>query len=143
METTLGTITTRDLIKKMNDAELELFIRNRLKYDNHQLAELRLENMDERSAQHRRFDMSGSGQDNSCYIHNFNILNLFRDCGIYDKVRYLYLDAYKGHMTLYYRWFNEEEGREIEFGGWRTVGIITEILKTFSIDCKKPNRRMD
>lgn len=137
-------ITTRDLIKNMSPSELETFVRKRLQYDQHQRSEFRPDENPNPKIQHRRFDMSGYGDDNnSCYIHNFNILNLFRDCGIYDSVSYLYLDAYKGTVTVYYKWFNGNDNHEKDYAGSGTVEIIISLLQALSINCKKPKRRMN
>lgn len=137
-------MTTRDIIKNMSSVELELFIRKRLQYDQHQRSEFRPDENQSSKNQHRRFDMSGYGDDNnSCYIHNFNILNLFRDCGVYDSVSYLYLDAYKGTVTVYYKWFNGDENHQKDFAGCGTVEIISILLQALSINCNKPKRRMN
>ena len=116
-----------DTIKKMNDEELESLIRERLKLNKHQ-----------------RFDMSGYGENGSCHINNTEILNLFSDLGIYNRVKFLNLDAYKGMMTLYYAGWNDDEFRcdEKDLSGYGTVEIIKEILKLTVIDCSFPERRM-
>jgi hypothetical protein len=129
----------REKLLQMNDKELDLFILNRLLSDNLTEDEIR-----EGRLNHRRFDMSGYGEDNSCQIHNTAILNLFRDCGIYDHVTFLYLDAYKGTITIYYQWWNENKFEEEEYGGLGTREIITDILKRFYINSTQRSvRRME
>lgn len=61
-----------DKISQMSDIELDSFIRERL--------------VDGESE--KRFDMSGYGEHNQCHMHNTEILNLFADCGIYDRMTF-------------------------------------------------------
>ena len=127
----------REEIKKMNDVILKDFIRNRLKLSSHEIGSFKLpvvENvLHTDPIIHKRFDMSGLGKNNSCQVYNTNILNLFADCGIYDYVNYLYLDAYKGTITLYYKFWGEKESGEDELGGYGTVDILKYILEKFCL----------
>ena len=129
-----------DKIEGMNKQELESFVRERLKFDRHELEGL---NIDGDKEPHRRFDMSGYGENGSCHIYNTKILNLFADCGIYDRMKFLYLDAYKGGMTLHYATWDEDEFRcdKEEYAGLGTVEIIIEILNLTFI-CTSKKRRM-
>lgn len=121
----------REQIKLMDDFQLETFIRSRLDYSD-----------DESFVEKRRFEFSGYGENNSCFLHNTDIINLFRDCGIYDYLTYLVIDAYKGFITLYYRWWNEEKTQTLEMDNIGTVEIIKEMLYLLYINVKdRPLRR--
>ena len=99
------------------------------------------------SKEHLRFDMSGYGvEEYGSYMRNLDILKLFADFGIWDYVAYVYLDAYKGIMTLYWKWWNAPNGvedgnfsTEDEFSGYTTTEIIYEIIKKLSIEPRKEN----
>ena len=112
-------------VSKMTDEQLEEFVRGRLAYGRHALSETRSE-----EKPHKRFDMSGYGDRcGSCQLHNTAILNLFADCGIYNKILVIYLVAYKGTMVLYYTPWGEAELHSVEYGGWGTVDILCDIIK--------------
>lgn len=128
-------------IKKMNDEQLQSFVRKRLEYNGHQLDELRGLVFHNENP-HRRFDMSGYGDGKgSCVRHNTDILNLFSDCGIYNQIQYLFLDAYKGSMTLYYKGWEQNKSLECDLAGGGTVEVIMQILKLTVINCSFPQRR--
>jgi hypothetical protein len=132
---------TRLYLQTLDEESLEMFIRGRLQYSATDVPKPHEERPGK--TPHKRFDMSGYGENNACHIYNTNILNLFADCGIYDCIRYLYLDAYKGSMTLYYSfWDGKDAGKSEDFAGMGTVEIITWILQNFSINCTKEKRRM-
>lgn len=137
METTKEKLSEK--IEKMNDQELESFVRERLKFNRHELEGLKIA-----GEPHRRFDMSGYGENGSCHIYNTSILNLFSDCGIYDRMKFLYLDAYKGSMTLHYAMWEEDEFHcdKEEYSGLGTVDIIIEILNLTVINCTSTKRKM-
>lgn len=112
----------REKLLTMTDDEIRIFIRERLEPG------------------HIRFDMSGYGdgfKSNTCYFENLEILKRFHDCGIWDFVTYLYLDAYKGTLTLYWRyWLNstdDEDNYEKDFTAEKSVDIILSIIKNLSI----------
>lgn len=123
----------REKLLTMTDDEIRIFIREKLEPG------------------HIRFDMSGYGngfKSNTCYFENFEILKRFHDCGIWDFVSYLYLDAYKGTMTLYFQFWensipnelrNELSGINFEenLDSVKSVDIILFILKHLSIIPRK------
>lgn len=142
----MSQLETRELIMRMSDDQLEEYVRDHLKFLLHQkykgLTD-HLRHIDGLSDEHLRLDMSGYGtdEDNSCYFRNLNILKGFRNFGIWDFVSYLYLDAYKGTVTLYWKWWNNPEldvdNYELEFTGDTTTEIITEIIKKLSIEPRR------
>lgn len=110
------------------------------------------------SKDHLRFEMSGYGLgDNDCYFDNLEILKLFADYGIWDYVSYLYLDAYKGIMTLHWGWWANSIPKDWEirdhvsygsvgnystedmYSGWTTTDIIFDIIKRVSIEPRAHN----
>lgn len=106
------------------------FIRERLAFEQNMRGQLRNIDKDEFLKEHRRFEMSGyESKTGECTLHNLAIVNAFADLGIYDHTHYLFLDFYKGHGTLYLRYFNDTENIEIELGGYGTVEIIYEIFE--------------
>jgi hypothetical protein len=125
-------------IKKMSDVELDFFVRERLKFPRH---ELTADTDSNGRLIHKRFDMSGYGDCGSCQIHNTSIINLFSDCGIYDKIKFFYLDSYKGDMDLIYQGWDNDEVLRVNFSGFGTVEIIKEILKILVINCNFKTRR--
>lgn len=96
------------------------------------------------SSQHYRFDMSGTdgGATGSNVIHNLTILNKFAHLGIYDYTKFLTIDFYKGHGTIYFCYWNEDDIQEVEMGGHGTCEIIYEIFSR-TIFTDKPKRRRD
>ena len=74
-----------DEIKKMNDKELELFVRKRLEFDYHIYDSL-LHDCDSNKRPHHRFDMTGYGDEcGSCNIHN----TMFIVCLLLHELRLL------------------------------------------------------
>ena len=108
----------KDLSQTIKDMPIEQvrdLVRDRLQFDNHEIGQLRI--MQEGYLPHKRFDMSGYGDGcGSCVVHNMNILNLFRDLGIYNHVNYLFVDAYKGVITLHYQLWNNDEHVANDYG---------------------------
>lgn len=87
--------------------------------------------------------MSGYEENTGdCTKHNLAIVNMFADLGIYNYTKYLFLDFYKGHGTLYFQYFSEEENHELELGGSGTTEIIYTIFQK-TIFSNKPKRRRD
>jgi len=123
---------------KLTDEELNKIILDRLQYeDGHKTQR-------HDTPGHKRFDMSGYGDDdNSCHVYNTNILNLFRDFGIYDCVTFIYLDTYKGSVMFYYQWFFEGGNTHLsyDFSGYGTRDIIFKIIRFFEVNNKKHSRR--
>lgn len=126
-------------IRKMDSEELSDFIYSRLQFNPHQLQEMHNANVEP----HRRFDMSGYGRDGSCVLHNQAILNLFADCGIYDHVDYLFVDAYKGGITVYYALFSTGAPLQENMMGLGTTGIIRWILDNLVLADGLPKRRTE
>jgi hypothetical protein len=88
----------------------------------------------------RRFDMSGYG---NCTVGNTEILNLFSSLGIYDYTKYLFIDFYKGHGTLYLNYFfahDLEDNLQYDLSGHTTTEIIYEIFQR-TIFSGEPERR--
>jgi len=139
----------REFIMKASEDEIKDFIRERLSRELNRKLGSHLRNKDVKEllkSEHLRFDMSGYGAgDNDCYFNNFEILKLFSDCGIWDFVSYLYLDAYKGTMTLYWGWWENSVPRnsptllannttEDKYQCWTTTEIIYDIILKLSIE---------
>jgi hypothetical protein len=131
---------TKEVLGSMSKDEVLDFIRERLAFNNIG-SQLRHIDSDSFKKEHRRFEMSGyESETGECTKFNLAIVNEFADLGIYDYTSYLFLDFYKGHGTLYLKYFHEKENLEFEFGGYGTMEIIYEIFqKTIFTD--KPTRR--
>ena len=151
----MSQIEKRDFIMRASEKEIKDAIRERL------TSELRKRVGDhvrhgDLSKDHLRFDMSGYGLgDNDCYFHNLEILKLFSDYGIWDYVSYLYLDAYKGTITLHWGWWDNSVPNDWEidvdrsycsignfstedmYCGWTTTDIIYDIINRVSIEPRK------
>lgn len=97
----------------------------------------------------KRFNMSGyddysggNGARGNCVVHNMDVLNTFASHGIYEHTEYLYLDFYKGSPRLFYKYWNEELGEQVEgLDGFTTSEIILKILE-LTIYSGKPKRRV-
>lgn len=132
---------TKDILQKNPKNEVLNFIRQRLAFKNDIESQLRHIDKDGFKKEHRRFEMSGyENQTGQCTKHNLDIVNEFADLGIYDYTSYLFLDFYKGHGTLYLKYFNDSENLEFELGGYGTTEIIYEIFQK-TIFSNKPTRR--
>lgn len=130
-----------ETLKSKPKEEIFDFIRTRLAFDDAIVSQLRYTEKNNFKNEHRRFEMSGyESRTGQCTLQNIAILNEFADLGLYDYTNYLFLDFYKGHGTLYLRYFQENEDLEFDLGGCGTVEIIYEVfLKT--IFSSKPTRR--
>lgn len=135
----MSKLETRKLLLQMPDNDIEDYIRERLISELKKRIGEHVKYADFR--EHIRFDMSGYGiGDNDCYFNNLDILKLFTDCGIWDYVTYLYLDAYKGDMILYWRWWlnssydqtSYTSGTELQ--AKTTTEIIVWIIKTLFLE---------
>lgn len=89
--------------------------------------------------EHHRFNMSGYGYTPTSDTQE--ILSKFEDLGIYDYTHYLFLDFYKGSVTLYMKYWNSEEDLNIELHGYGTKDIIYEILIRTVYSNKRKRRR--
>ena len=87
----------------------------------------------------KKFEMSGyddaiggrnenRGQRGSCVLHNQNIINQFASWGIYEYVHYLHVDCYKGTVTVYWTWWNDDRPFKKELDAPTTTEIIQFIL---------------
>jgi len=132
---------TVEILKTKSKDEIFNFIRERLAFKEEISEQLRHVDKDEFKKEHRRFEMSGyENEIGQCTRFNQAILNEFADLGIYDHTSYLFLDFYKGTPTLYMKYFYENENLEIDYSGYGTVEIISDILeKTILSD--RPTRR--
>jgi len=92
----------------------------------------------------RRFEMSGfEARTGECTLHNQEVLNVFAKYGLYDYTEYLFLDFYKGHPTLYLRYWRSEEHLVLDhMEGWTTSQIILEILKLTVYSGKEKRSRL-
>lgn len=141
-ESTYSKSETAEMLKNQSEEDVFNFIRKRLAFDKNIIGQLRHIDKREMKKEHRRFDMSGY-EDNKgeSTLFNNSILNEFADLGIYDYTSYLFLDFYKGHGTLYMKYFYGNENLEFELGGYGTNEIIYFIFeKTIFLD-KKTRRR--
>jgi len=120
---------TREILLSKTKNEVLEFIRQRLSFSNNIESQLRHSDKEIFKKEHRRFEMSGYESETGQYTkHNLEIVNEFADLGIYDYTSYLFLDFYKGHGTLYLKYFNDNENLEFELGGYTTTEIIYEIF---------------
>jgi hypothetical protein len=129
-------ITMREKIKTMSDVELDQFILARLGFDG---------TYDEHGrSNHLRFEMSGISDPSFKWIkENRDIWDLFIDCGIYDRICVFYMDAYKGGIRLFYKWFDDDDylyingevkAQVIDFTSMGTREIIKDTLKFFCVE---------
>lgn len=133
---------TAEQLKQMPKEEVFAFIRKVLAYPEVVIKSAQ-KNVDLRG-EHYRFDMTGEDgrTTGSNTIHNQTILNKFAFLGIYDYTKFLTIDFYKGHGTLYFCYFNDdiESVQEVELGGYKTTEIIYEVFKR-TIFTDLPKRR--
>lgn len=121
---------TAEELKIKSKTDVLDFIRERLSFAQRIPEQLR--HVDEKlfKKEHRRFDMSGyediSGENT---VFNLSILNEFANLGIYDYTSYLFLDFYKGSVTLYLKYFYEQDNLEYDLSGSTTSEIIYEIFQ--------------
>jgi|GEM_PF-291323 len=142
-ESTLNSDKTLEVLKKQDKEGIEAFIRRRLAFDDSLIAQLRYTDKSQIVKEHRRFEMSGyENKRGQCVTSNQAILNEFADLGIYDYTDYLFLDFYKGHGTLYFRYFSSNEHEQIELGGYGTVDIIYHIFEKTIFSDKGERRRI-
>lgn len=105
---------------------------------------------------------TGSGKRGGCVVYNTELLNRFAEFGIYEHTEYLYLDFYKGSPTLYFKYWNEDLGRNCiiddsekwktiygtmgrlddNMPGWTTTQIIERILE-LTVYSGKVKRRVN
>jgi hypothetical protein len=121
---------TREVLSKQSKDEVLEFIRTRLKFDKSIESQLRRVDKKLFATEHRRFDMSGyETETGECTKHNLNIVNEFADLGIYDHTNYLFLDFYKGILTLYMQYWGDPENLEFDLSGIGTSEIIYFIFE--------------
>jgi hypothetical protein len=141
-------VKTNDMRKKittMSDVELDQFILARLGFDGSYGEDGR--------TNHLRFDMSGMSKRFSWLKESREIIDLFIDCGIYDRVVFIHVDAYKGGMHMFYKWWEDNDylytdGETavgvMDFTSMGTRDIIKRIIKFFCIENQnKSVRRLD
>lgn len=132
----------REKIKTMSDVELDQYILARLGFDGTYDEDGR--------TNHLRFDMSGMCERFSWLKESREIINLFIDCGIYDRVVFIHVDAYKGGVHLFYKWWDDND--YLYTDGETSVGvmdltnmgtrdIIKRIIKFFCIENKDKSQR--
>lgn len=130
-------MATAEELRSMSKEDVLAFIRKRLSFDKSLIEQFRYINRDNTEEfrknferEHYRFDMSGyENKTGDNTLHNQFVLNKFADLGIYDHTSYLFLDFYKGHPTLYYKYFNGLKNEEVDLAGFGTTEIIYEIFK--------------
>lgn len=140
-ESTKNKNDTLERLKVQSKDDIFDFIRQRLAFSRSFLNQLRYTNKDSIANEHRRFEMSGyEDKKGECTLLNLKIINKFADLGIYDYTDYLFLDFYKGHGTLYFKYFQSTENLEVDLGGYGTVEIIYEIFER-TIFSDRPSKR--
>lgn len=132
---------TAEQLGNMEMGEVLTYIRKVLAFPKAVTNSLRGEDL---SKAHYRFDMSGTdgNASGSNTIHNLTIINKFAHLGIYDYTKFITLDFYKGHGTIYFQYWNEDTSQEVDMGGYGTCEIIYEIFSR-TIFTNKPKRRRD
>lgn len=124
----------REVYDDLRDYEYNLFEKDEVKLRNSKYKE------------HKRFEMSGYGETAAtCSIHNNNILRLFVDWGLYSQIEFIYVDAYKGNITLHYKEWGSDDYKcvEDEYGGWGTVDILYDIIQRVVVNNSASYRRID
>lgn len=132
----------REKIKTMSDIELDQFILARLGFDG---------TYDENGRKnHLRFDMSGMCKRFSWLKESREIMDLFIDCGIYDRVNFIHVDAYKGGMHVFYKWWGDDDyhyangkttARVLDLSDWGTREIVKRLLTFFCLENQDKNQR--
>lgn len=134
---------TKETLQSKTKAEIFDFIRQRLTFKNNIESQLRYIDKEVFKKEHRRFEMSGYEDEiGQCTKHNLAIVNEFADLGIYDYTHYLFIDFYKGHGTLYLKYFNDDKNLEFELGGYGTIEIIYEIFQKTILTKSSTRRRI-
>lgn len=124
------------------EKEVIEFIKDRLKFKDEIINQLKYTDLDLFKKEHRRFEMSGyEDKTGQCTLHNLSILNEFADLGIYDYTEYLFLDFYKGTPKLYFKYFANSENNEIDLSGYGTCEIIYKIFQLTIFSNKMMRRR--
>lgn len=132
---------TKEELKNKTKEEIMDFIRNKLAY-NDIVEHLKYVDRDEFKKEHEHFDMSGyESKTGECTVSNLAILNKFSYLGLYDYTEYLFLDFYKGHGTLYLKYFGDNINHEFEYGGYGTTEIIYDIFQKTIFSGKTTRRR--
>lgn len=134
----------REKIKTMSDIELDQFILARLGFDG---------TYDENGRpNHLRFDMSGMCERFNWLKESREIMDLFIDCGIYDRVVFIHVNAYKGRMHVFYKWWEDNDYlysnkkttvQVLDLTDYGTREIVKRLLTFFCIDNQdKKERRL-
>ncbi len=132
---------TAEKLVEMDMDDVLAFIRKTLAYPDVVINSAQ-KNIDLRN-EHYRFDMSGEDGKvrGSNTIQNQTILNKFAYLGIYDYTKFITVDFYKGNGTIYYCYFNEDEVKTVDMGGYGTCEIIYEIFGLTIFSNKTKRRR--
>jgi hypothetical protein len=131
-------------ISKMNEKQLDKFILDRLSFGSSIDGSLRhIDRDDSKKQEHYRFEMSGFDMNGvgSCTKENLFILNLFANCGIYDYTKFMFLDFYKGVVTLYFQYWRTDDVIELDLSGYGTRQIIKEVIERTVLSGKSTRRR--
>jgi hypothetical protein len=130
---------TKEILKTKSKEEIFDFIRETLSFKDI-LTHLRYVDADTFKKEHKRFEMSGYGDD--CTSFNTSILNEFEYLGIYDYTHYLVLDFYKGMGTLYLKYWGDAENLEVEVNNLGTVEIIFTVFQKTIFSERQTRRRI-
>ena len=114
---------TVEQLKTMTKAEIKAFIKKSLEFEHGVLQSIDGD-IDPMRVSHKRFDMSFGY---AAMPWNTGILNTFAYLGIYEPVNYLFLEFWKGNVTLHIK-FKECEGAEFDFSCDSTSEIIFQII---------------
>lgn len=125
----INMVTLSDL-KKMKEEQIKSFIRQKLSFKDME-DDIRYLDKELLKKEHKRFDMSGCQESPwKCVVKNQNILLEFAYLGIYDAMDYLFLNTWKGSVTLFYKdSIHNAKHEEVSLSGLGTVDIIYEIFK--------------
>lgn len=136
---------TAEELKKLDKDQVLAFIRESLKFDDVLLEQFRRIDQEELKNQHRRFEMSGyDNGTGTTTITNMGILNTFAYLGIYDYTSVLFIDAYKGLITVYYQYWGENclNSTDDDLSGWGTVEILYRIFELTILSERGKRRRI-
>lgn len=126
------TLTMQEKVRSMDGPQLDAFILERLQFPKDHVYTQHDDEHPEGRSKHLRFDMSGFGDNCSCAIHNNRIIQLFADCGIYNKMTFMHLDCYKGNVTLHYLWWKDSQDSQLtrskDYTSYGTRAIIKSLL---------------
>lgn len=135
---------TFNAYNSVSKMEILDFIRYKLRFSDSLIRSLKGCGINFGEKQHYRFDMSGyEGITGWNTLHNQMILNKFAYLGIYDYTHFLCLDFYKGCVSLYMKYWDDDSaggGFKVDLSNKPTTEIIYTIFM-YTVFTDRPTRR--